>query len=79
MPGQINLYAYFLQFEYNALSDEIPLRHLVYRVHDLPPSMRSLVYDFGQLSTVTEEDYTRQIVKNQVRKQLIFEQVVDCM
>ena len=43
---------------------KIPLRQLVYRVLDLPPSMRPLVYDFGQLSNGTEKDYTKQIVKS---------------
>ena len=36
----------------------------MYRVLDLPPSMRPLVYDFGQLNNATEKDYTRQIVKD---------------
>ncbi|KAJ7355098.1 hypothetical protein OS493_027887, partial [Desmophyllum pertusum] len=40
----------------------IPLRHLVYRVHALPASMRSLVWDFGQLKPEIEELYIRQIV-----------------
>ena len=44
----------------------IPLRQLVYRVLDLPPSMRPLVYDFGQLNTDTESDYIRQIVSDHV-------------
>ena len=43
---------------------KIPLRQLVYRVLDLPPSMRPLVYDFGQLTSNTEQDYTGQIVHN---------------
>ena len=43
---------------------KIPLRHLVYRVLDLPPSMRPLVYDFGQLNLDTEKDYIRQIVSD---------------
>ena len=46
---------------------KIPLRELVYRVLDLPPSMQPLVYDFGQLNTDTEKDYTRQIVSDHVR------------
>ena len=45
------------------MTGKIPLRQLVYRVLDLPPSMRPLVYDFGQLNDSTERDYTRQIVK----------------
>lgn len=44
----------------------IPLRHLVYRVHALPESMRSLVWDFGQLNPTVEELYTRQIVRRYV-------------
>ena len=44
----------------------IPLRHLVYRVHALPESMRSLVWDFGQLNPKVEELYTRQIVRRYV-------------
>ena len=40
---------------------------MVYRVLDLPPRMRPLVYDFGQLTNRTEEDYTRQIVSDHVR------------
>ena len=49
------------------LTGKIPLRELVYRVIDLPPSMRPLVYDFGQLNTDTEKDYTTQIVHDHVR------------
>ena len=45
----------------------IPLRHLVYRVHDLPPSMRPFVYDFGQLKPLTEYEYTLKVVANHVR------------
>lgn len=45
---------------------KIPLRQLVYRVLDLPPSMRPLVYDFGQLNTGAEKDYIAQIVKEHV-------------
>ena len=49
------------------IAGKIPLRQLVYRVLDLPPSMRPLVYDFGQLTTQTEENYTHQIVLDHVR------------
>ena len=45
----------------------IPLRELVYRVLDLPPSMRPLVYDFGQLKKATEDDYIEHIVHDHVR------------
>ena len=44
----------------------IPLRQLVYRVLDLPPSMRPLVYDFGQLNERSEADYIKQIVADHV-------------
>ena len=44
------------------LKGHIPLRHLVYRVHALPESMRPLVWDFGQLKPEIEELYIRQIV-----------------
>ena len=60
---------------YHSLGN-IPLRYLVYRVLDLPPSMRPLVYDFGQLKTDTEYQYIHQVVSNNVRK-LIIEQVSD--
>ncbi len=43
------------------------MRDLVYRVYDLPPSMRPLVYDFGQLSPDAEESYIHQIVQTRVR------------
>ena len=43
----------------------------MYRVIDLPPSMRPLVYDFGQLNTDTERDYTLQIVKDHVRNNVL--------
>ncbi|GAA6226553.1 E3 ubiquitin-protein ligase rnf213-beta-like [Lates japonicus] len=45
---------------------KVPLRQLVYRVHPLPPSMASLVWDFGQLSDSTELSYIKQIVQNKV-------------
>ena len=49
----------------------IPLRHLVYRVHNLPPSMRPLVYDFGQLNPETEFRYTSKVVENHVRNVIV--------
>ena len=49
----------------------IPLRHLVYRVHSLPGSMRPLVWDFGQLKPEIEELYTRQIVSRFVSGHII--------
>ena len=49
---------------------KIPLRQLVYRVLDLPPSMRPLVYDFGQLNREAESKYIEHIVKDHVKKNL---------
>ena len=45
---------------------EIPLRQLVYRVLELPPSLRPHVYDFGRLNDKTEVEYTKKIVENRV-------------
>ncbi|XP_077981926.1 E3 ubiquitin-protein ligase rnf213-alpha-like [Glandiceps talaboti] len=45
---------------------EIPLRHLVYRVQPLPPSLLALVWDFGQLSDNVEKTYIESIVRNRV-------------
>uniref|UniRef100_A0A3P9MK09 RZ-type domain-containing protein n=1 Tax=Oryzias latipes TaxID=8090 RepID=A0A3P9MK09_ORYLA len=42
---------------------KVPLRQLVYRVHPLPSSLVSLVWDFGQLSDATELSYINQIVQ----------------
>ena len=50
----------------------IPLRHLVYRVLDLPPSMQPLLYDFGQVVGKTENDYVAQIVTNHIQKVAMF-------
>ncbi|XP_066518776.1 E3 ubiquitin-protein ligase rnf213-beta [Hoplias malabaricus] len=47
---------------------KVPMRQLVYRVHPLPPSMIPLVWDFGQLSNLTELSYIRQIVQKQLEK-----------
>ena len=44
----------------------IPLRHLVYGVYDLPPSMSSLIFDFGRLDNDTEKKYIEKIVENRV-------------
>uniref|UniRef100_A0A3Q3EUN5 RING-type E3 ubiquitin transferase n=1 Tax=Labrus bergylta TaxID=56723 RepID=A0A3Q3EUN5_9LABR len=46
---------------------KVPLRQLVYRVHPLPPSMATLVWDFGQLSDSTELSYIKQIVQKKVQ------------
>ena len=53
-------------FSFVAASGDTPLRHLVYRVHDLPTSMKSLVYDFGELDDDAEKKYIYEIVKKRV-------------
>ena len=58
---------FFLWFLFYHLG-KIPLRHLVYRVHAIPESMRSLVWDFGQLNPEVEELYTQQIVRRYVSR-----------
>ena len=45
----------------------IPLRELVYRVIELPASMRPLVWDFGQLSNDIEKTYTHEMVAKHLR------------
>ncbi|XP_077981790.1 E3 ubiquitin-protein ligase RNF213-like [Glandiceps talaboti] len=62
-----NLEAAGLGFRVNAVDTleklgNIPLRHLVYRVHQLPPSLLACVWDFGQLSLLLEETYIRSMV-----------------
>ena len=46
---------------------DIPLRELVYRVMELPASLRPLVWDFGQLSNTIERTYTREIVDKHLK------------
>ena len=58
--------SYLTTFVGLPIAGKIPLRELVYRVIDLPASMRPLVYDFGQLNTDTEREYTTQIVQDHV-------------
>ena len=43
-----------------------PLRHLVYRVLELPASMKPLIYDYGGLTDNTEETYIGRMVQNHV-------------
>ena len=70
----VNIFRYCIRYtvsyeyccDYHHLLGKIPLRQLVYRVLELPPSMCPLIYDFGQLNTA-ECDYTSQIVKDHVR------------
>ena len=42
----------------------------MYRVLDLPPSMRPLVYDFGQLNREAESKYIEHIVRDHVKKKI---------
>ena len=42
------------------------MRNLVYRVLDLPSSMKALVYDFGSLTDESEREYIYQIVTHRV-------------
>ena len=44
------------------LDSDIPMRHLVYRVNPLPPSLLPLVWDFGQLTSQVQDKYIKQIV-----------------
>lgn len=46
---------------------EIPLRDLVYRVLQIPDSLKALVYDFGKLDSSTERDYIYQIVQSRLK------------
>jgi hypothetical protein len=50
----------------------IPLRQLVYRVLDIPRSMRPFVYDFGVLHEDAEIIYVNKIVCNHVRKAILY-------
>ena len=67
---QCAIYIHCIEFCYHIVFvyylGNIPLRHLVYRVLDLPLSMRPLLYDFGQVIGKTEDEYIRQIVTNHV-------------
>ena len=44
----------------------IPLRELVYRVVELPKSLRPLVWDFGQLNSDVEKSYIKEIIIKQL-------------
>ena len=46
---------------------DIPLRDLVYRVIPLPESLLSLVWDFGRLTSETENSYISEIINFYVR------------
>ena len=48
--------------DHEKLEDGIPMRHLVYRVNPLPPSLLPLAWDFGRLTVENENKYIHQIV-----------------
>ena len=52
----------------DTLDSDIPMRHLVYRVNPLPPSLLPLVWDFGQLTSQVEDKYIKQIVSRHSKK-----------
>ena len=62
--GMIILVLKFLSF--CIFIEQIPLRQLVYRVNELPLSMKSLIFDFGGIQRSAEQQYIRQIVENKV-------------
>ena len=49
----------------------IPLRELVYRVMEIPPSLLPLVWNFGQLSPEIEHLYIQQIVRKHLHNSQI--------
>jgi len=46
----------------------IPLRHLVYRVQPLPPSIAAFVWDFGKIDDQAEQAYIVKIVERSISK-----------
>ena len=50
------------------LDSDIPMRHLVYRVNPLPPSLLPLVWDFGQLTSQVEDKYIKQVITRHAYK-----------
>ena len=46
----------------------VPMRRLVYRVNEIPPSLFPFVWDFGSLDTQTEKKYISQMVKKWMSK-----------
>ena len=65
-------------FSFVTASGDIPLRNLVYRVHDLPTSMKTLVYDFGELDDDAEKKYIYEIVKKHVSSNLLLHEISYC-
>ncbi len=50
----------------------IPIRHLVYRVQQLPTSLMPLVWDYGQLEKNVERKYIENMVKRVIKRSKIF-------
>jgi hypothetical protein len=50
---------------------KIPMRRLVYRVKEIPPSMFPLIWDFGTLDTHTEMKYISQMIDTRVNQRRI--------
>ena len=59
------------------LDSDIPMRHLVYRVNPLPPSLLPLVWDFGQLTSEVENKYIKQLVSKRAADMRLIEADVD--
>lgn len=60
----VHVHAVFSYIYFN--TGKISLRDLVYRVLELPASMRALVYDFGSLKPNIQSDYIKKIVSSRV-------------
>mgnify|MGYP003430498886 CR=1 FL=1 len=57
IASSIMKYTVCMSADSTIIEGKIPLRQLVYRVLELPLSMRPLVYDFGHLNTKNENVY----------------------
>ena len=47
---------------------KIPMRRLVYRVKEIPPSMFPLIWDFGTLDNETERKYITQMIATRIEQ-----------
>ena len=47
---------------------KIPMRCLVYRVKEIPPSMFPLIWDFGTLDSETEQKYISQMIDTRIKQ-----------
>ena len=48
---------------------KIPMRCLVYRVKEIPPSLFPLIWDFGTLDSETEQKYISQMIDTRIKQQ----------